>query len=188
MGAPSVDAITSRSARRGPSWAMSRRLPNSARSIALPAIAPISRPAIAPAGPNIGICRRQRRPLREQVRPSADNSRKSKNKASRRRHHGAIATSVTAAPSCACTIRVGAVTIAACLAGRLARQRNSSTSPGAKMADGTATRWRIAARRATPLRLLRPSRARKAALVPARRRSRRARHRAPGRGNRSRHP
>src|SRR5947199_10163110 len=37
-------------------------------------------------------------------------------KASRRRHQGAIATSATHAPSCACAIRFGAVAIAACLA------------------------------------------------------------------------
>src|SRR5581483_2719914 len=58
----------------------------------------------------------------------------------RRRHHGASATSTTAAPSCACTITSGAVTIAACLAGKLARQRNSRTSPAAKSAGGIAIR------------------------------------------------
>ena len=58
---------------------------------------------------------------------------------------GAIATSATTAPSWACTIRSGAVAIAACLAAKPVRQRNSRRSPGLMSATAMAVRCRAAA-------------------------------------------
>ena len=70
---------------------------------------------------------------------------KRKAKAMWRRHQGPMATSATAAPSWAWIMQPGALTMPTCLAGRCARQRKSRTSPVARAAGATATRWRRAA-------------------------------------------
>ena len=205
MGAPSVEAVTCSSDRRGPStaraWPDARRTAPGRRTT--PASAPICEPIVAPE--SVGAEKRECRPA------AARRRRRRRRRRERGRHQDYLDDHVWkregagdappppwrrapprgrrafhARGSCVC----GVARIAACLATVPARKRKTRTSPGASSRRCDRARDAGAAAASSvslPVGLGPVARSRAAAL-PARRRRARARRRARGRGNRRRRP
>src|SRR5262245_29378982 len=185
IGAPSVQAITARSARRGPSCAVSCRVPNSARSIALPASAPIKRPAMAPAGPNTAL---------PAAAPAAERTSAAISQSLQEiemRMRAACATTAQGrlpqrlrrhvrAPSCQPLSRSPHAWPANVRANGTTTRRLARSSPAELLRDDVRQR-----QQATPRPSIPPSRERKAAPAPAPRRLQRARRRARDQDSRS---